>query len=248
MWMAAPIVSRMAREGRSWPACSTSVSRRTRHSCGLLAWMVDIEPSWPVFMAWSMSRASPPRHSPTMMRSGRIRRQLFTSSRMGTAPLPSTLGGRDSSWIQCGCCSCSSAASSHVMRRSLSGMKDERMLSSVVLPEPVPPETRMFMRARTHERRNVMSSGLDDRKRLTTSPGPHFSLANFRIVRHGPFRAMGGMTTLTREPSLRRASQMGVDSSTRRPTRLTMRSMTWRICRSDSNTVAERTGSPAFST
>ena len=106
----------------------------------------------------------------------------------------------------------------------------------------------MFRRARTHERRNVMISGLEDLNRFTTSAGPHFSLANFRIVSAGPFKAMGGMTTLTREPSLRRASQMGVDSSTRRPTRLTMRSMTWRIWRSDSNVTDDRIGSPLFST
>ena len=93
-----------------------------------------------------------------------------------------------------------------------------------------------------------MISGLDDRKRLTTSAGPHFSLANLRIVSAGPLSAMGGITTLTREPSFRRASQMGVDSSTRRPTRLTMRSMTWRIWRSDSNVTEERIGSPLFST
>src|ERR1700704_642052 len=123
-------------------------------------------------------------------------------------------------------------------------MKDERMFRSVVLPEPVPPETRMFKRARTHERRNVMSSGLDDLKRFTTSAGPHFSLANFRIVRHGPLSAIGGMTTLTREPSFKRASQIGVDSSTRLPTRLTMRSITCRICRSDSNVTADSVGSP----
>src|SRR3979411_1194070 len=128
------------------------------------------------------------------------------------------------------------------MRRSFSGMKDERMFSSVVLPEPVPPETRMLNLARTHERRNAMSSGLDDLNRLTTSAGPHFSLANFRIVRHGPLSAIGGMTTLTREPSFKRASQIGVDSSTRRPTRLTIRSMTWRIWRSDSNVTADRVG------
>ena len=61
-------------------------------SRGLFAWPVDIEPSWPVFMAWSMSRASPERTSPTMMRSGRMRRELRTSSRMGIAPLPSMFG------------------------------------------------------------------------------------------------------------------------------------------------------------
>src|SRR5258708_10779151 len=134
------------------------------------------------------------------------------------------------------------------MGRSVDGMNDDRMLSSVVLPEPVPPETRMFNRARTHERRKVMTSGLEERKRLTTSAGPHFSLANFRIVRHGPLSAIGGVTTLTREPSLSRASQIGGDSSTRRPTRLTMRSITCRICLSDSNLTGDQDCSPPFST
>jgi hypothetical protein len=39
----------------------------------------------------------------------------------------------------------------------------------------------------------------------------------------GPSMASGGAMTLTREPSARRASQIGEDSSTRRPTWLTMR-------------------------
>jgi hypothetical protein len=41
-----------------------------------------------------------------------------------------------------------------------------------------------------------------------------------------PSMASGGAITLTREPSGRRASQIGLDSSTRRPTWLTMR---WQI-------------------
>ena len=57
--MADAICSRMARTGRSKPAMSTSVSRRASVSRGLLAWTVVSEPSWPVFMAWSMSSASP---------------------------------------------------------------------------------------------------------------------------------------------------------------------------------------------
>ena len=40
---------------------------------------------------------SGPRHSPMMMRSGRIRSELITRSRIVTAPLPSTLTGRVSS-------------------------------------------------------------------------------------------------------------------------------------------------------
>ena len=74
------------------PAISTIVSRRESMSRGVLAWPVVSEPSWPVFIAWSMSSASPPRHSPTTMRSGRMRRQLITRSRMVIAPLPSMFG------------------------------------------------------------------------------------------------------------------------------------------------------------
>ena len=71
-----------------------SCSRREIASRGLLAWMVAIEPSWPVFMACSMSKASSPRHSPRMMRSGRIRSAFLTSSRWRISPLPSRFGGR----------------------------------------------------------------------------------------------------------------------------------------------------------
>src|SRR4030095_5572889 len=52
------------------------------------------------------------------------------------------------------------------------------------------------------------------------------SAANPRIDRTGPSSANGGMIAFTREPSGRRASTIGDDSSTRRPTRLTMRSIT----------------------
>ena len=149
----------MARSGRSTPAIRTIVSSRDSMSRGLLAWPVDIEPSWPVFMAWSMSSASPERHSPTMIRSGRMRRALRTSSRIGIAPLPSMLGGRDSRVTTCSWRSWSSAASSIVTIRSSFGMNDERTLRVVVLPEPVPPETKMFRRASTHARRKSNMSG-----------------------------------------------------------------------------------------
>ena len=69
----------------SRPASPAATARRT----ALLACTVASEPSWPVFMACSMSRASPPRTSPTMIRSGRIRSELRTRSRMVIAPLPS---------------------------------------------------------------------------------------------------------------------------------------------------------------
>ena len=55
-------------------------------------------------------------------------------------PVPSRFGGRVSRRTTCGCCSCSSAASSQVITRSVGSMKAVSVLSSVVLPEPVPPE------------------------------------------------------------------------------------------------------------
>ena len=51
----------------------------------------------------------------------------------------------------------------------------------------------------------------------------------------GPSSASGGMMAFTREPSGSRASTMGDDSSTRRPTRETMRSMICSRCRSSRN-------------
>src|SRR3989442_1499570 len=88
------ICCRIARVGRLKPDICIIISSREIESRGVLAWMVEIDPSWPVFMAWSMSSDSPPRTSPTMMRSGRMRRLLRTRSRCVTSPRPSMLGGR----------------------------------------------------------------------------------------------------------------------------------------------------------
>ena len=126
--------SRIARIGRSMPAISTIVSMRARVSRGPLEWTVQSEPSWPVFMAWSMSSAEASRTSPTTMRSGRMRSEFFTRSRISTAPLPSMLDGRDSSRSTWSWCSWSSAASSMVTMRSSVGMNDESTLRVVVLP------------------------------------------------------------------------------------------------------------------
>src|SRR2546422_104105 len=79
-----------------------------------------MEPSWPVFIACSMSSASPPRHSPTTMRSGRIRSELMTRRWMVISPSPLMSFGRVSRRHTCSWWSCSSAASSMVtMRRAL---------------------------------------------------------------------------------------------------------------------------------
>ena len=118
---------------------NTSPSRCESASRALLACTVVIEPSWPVFMACSMSSASPPRTSPMMTRSGRMRRLFLTSARCEISPLPSTLGGRVSSRTTCCCCNCNSAASSMVTTRSEGGMKPDIILSSVVFPLPLGP-------------------------------------------------------------------------------------------------------------
>ena len=79
--MADAICARSARIGKVMPVIDTMVSMRLRASRGVLAWIVVSEPSWPVFIACSMSSASAPRTSPTMMRSGRMRSALRTRSR-----------------------------------------------------------------------------------------------------------------------------------------------------------------------
>ncbi len=153
MSTAAVICSRIVRSGRSTPAMRTIVSIRRSMSSGLFAWPVESEPSCPMLIAWIMSRASPPRHSPTMMRSGRMCRAFLSRSRIVISPFPSRFTGRASSVTTWAWLSWSSAASSIVMIRSSFGMKDERTLSVVVLPEPVPPETKTFRRPSTQARR-----------------------------------------------------------------------------------------------
>src|SRR5271169_2387730 len=104
-WMAPAICPRIEATVIGRPAMPIICSRREMASRGVLACIVAIEPSWPVFIACNMSKASSPRHSPRMMRSGRIRRAFFTNSRWRISPLPSMLGGRVSMRPTCGCCS-----------------------------------------------------------------------------------------------------------------------------------------------
>ena len=111
-----------------------------------------------------------------------------------------------------------------VTTRSFSGMNDDSALSIVVLPVPVPPETRQLSFAFTHAARNASISGvalLMAIMSLTRRGEP----PKRRIESTGPSMASGGMMALTRAPSGRRASAIGDDSSMRRPTRDTMRTM-----------------------
>ena len=80
-------------------------------------------------------------------------------------------------------------------------------------------------RARTHARRKSIMSAVAvpcSTRSLTSRP----VVMKRRMVSVGPFSEIGGMTTWIRDPSSSRASTIGELSSMRRPTRLTMRSMT----------------------
>ena len=216
--------------GSSRPAMLIMVSSRLRASRGVLAWTVVIEPSWPVFMAWIMSRVSAPRHSPMMIRSGRIRRAFLTRSVAVTAPRPSMLAGRVSSRTTWSCWSWSSAASSIVMTRWSGWMKLESVFSRVVLPEPVPPEMMMLSRAFIAPSIRASISGVNALNRSRSSLVERLRAEHpdgDRRRRRGP---AGGMMALNREPLGSRASTIGEVSSTRRPTRETIRSMIWSRC------------------
>ena len=145
----------MASNGICSSLIDASVASRWIASSHEFECSVTSEPSWPVLSACSMSIVSAPRTSPTMIRSGRMRSELRTRSRIVTSPLPSTLAGRASSVTTCGCWSRSSALSSTVMMRSPSGTAAESALSIVVLPAPVPPEMTMFSFARTNAAQQV---------------------------------------------------------------------------------------------
>ncbi|MDT4864941.1 hypothetical protein FQZ97_997180 [compost metagenome] len=141
------------------------------------------------------------------------------------SPLPSMFIGRVSMRATCGCCSWSSAASSMVMMRSVSGMKPERMFSSVVFPAPVPPEISMLTLAWARPSSICAIGGVSDLRSPTRLAMRSGIFAKRRIDIIGPSSATGAMTALTREPSGSRASTMGLDSSMRRPTSETILSM-----------------------
>ena len=71
-----------------------------------------------------------------------------------------------------------------VTMRSVSGMKLERMLSRVVLPEPVPPVTTMLRRSRTATIRNSSIGWLSEPKVSRSFPSS-LRLANFRMLMLG---------------------------------------------------------------
>ena len=101
--------------------------------------------------------------------------------------------------------------------RSLFGIAAESAFSSVVFPEPVPPEMSMFSCASMQRDRKSTDSAESDPMLIMSSSASRRRL-NFRIVSSGPESESGGMIALTRLPSGRRASTIGDASSIRRPT------------------------------
>ncbi len=126
-------------------------------------------------------------------------------------------------------------------------MNDDRTLSSVVFPVPVPPDTMMLSRASTQARSSSAISGVMVPKPIRSLTWNGVAL-NFRMVSEEPPKASGGMIAFTREPSASRASTRGELSSIRRPTRETIRSITRRRCSSEANVVPVRTSRPPRST
>ena len=175
-----------------------------------LAWMVVIDPSWPVFMAWSMSRVSPPRHLADDDPLGPHPQGVLDEVAGEDLAVPlDVLAGRVSRRTTCSCWSFGvrrRPRSSRPARRR--GMNDERAFMSVVLPEPVPPETTMLIRPRTARLRGTSTISQRDRL-LLDEVGLNWSgfFDDFRIESDVPSIASGGMTALTREPSGNRASQ-----------------------------------------
>ena len=118
-----------------------------------------------------------------------------------------------------------------VTMRSSLGMNDESTLSMVVLPEPVPPDTKTLRRASTRMRRKSNISGVDVPKRIRSSVVSG-DAANLRMVSTGPTSDNGGMMALTRLPSTSQASTIGLDSSTAPASGEMMRSMMRITCSS----------------
>ena len=194
---------------------------RCTDSCAVLAWTVPMQPSCPVFIAVKSERASAPRTSPTISRSGRMRSVFFSNASMSSPESPALPGLTVSSWTWCSCSRWISVTSSMVISRSRDGMKRPSMFNVVVFPEPVPPETRMLQGAAPIPSTNIQSSAasrgvsVPKRMRSTKVSG---SCVCLRIVSVGPPGDAGGSVALTRLPSGSRPSNSRLSSPTLRPT------------------------------
>ncbi len=100
---------------------------------------------------------------------------------------------------------------------------------SVVLPAPAPPDRTMLRRPATAARSRSAVAGASVPS-ATRSSSCSARAGNLRMLSCGPSTASGGMIALTREPSGRRASTIGLRSSMRRPALRTRRWITCRRC------------------
>ena len=178
----------------------------------MLAWSEPKEPSCPVFIAVSKVAASGPRTSPTIIRSGRIRRLDFRQSFMSTSGVPSGRSRRVSIRSQWSWYTCNSAVSSTVSNRRCHGMYIPRQLSVVVLPDPVPPAiTKLAGRLSSPSiQTHIIAASLElTVPNFTKSIIVRGSSLNLRMVSVGPSGVTGGIVPFTREPSGRRPSKIG---------------------------------------
>ena len=96
-------------------------------------------------------------------------------------------------------------------------MKADSAFSIVVLPVPVPPEMIVVLRAWTAAA-STSAMFCVIAPNSTSLCRPSLFLENLRIETSGPSTPTGLIAALKREPSSMRASTIGWDSSTRRPT------------------------------
>ena len=227
---------------------STIVSRRFNISFSELAWPVESEPSCPVFMACSISSASWPLTSPTIMRSGLILKADLIRSLMLISFFPSALAFLLSSLTRLSIFfRLSSAESSMVIILSPFGIKSPNTFKNVVLPEPVPPEINMFSPTSTIHLKKSAASSLSILLSIRSSMVKGLS-GKRRIVTMGPFMAIGGSTTFTLEPLSSLASTMGLVSFTMRLHLDTICCITSPNFSSEENVLFKRLILPSFST
>ena len=238
------ICERIARDGRlNCPIC-TMFSIRVSASRAVLAWIVEIDPSCPVFIACSMSNASSPRTSPMMMRSGRMRSALRSRSRCVTCALAFQvlrpgLQPDDVRLLQLQFGGVLDADDALVVVDQLAHGVEQRGLAraGAARDQHVQPAARGDAEQPRHARRSSCRS----------RPSPSRSSRwreNLRIEMHGLSIASGGKMTLTRLPSGSLASTIGLDSSIRRPTRAAIFCAIEAMCSASRKRIAVRSSLP----
>ena len=208
----------------------------------LPAWMVPSEPSLPMPIACSSCITSPPRTSPTITRSGDIRRAALQRSYIEISPKPSVLDVRVSSasvrsWSPEDR-RCSSRVSSIVTISSDWGTSDSNARSRVVLPAPVPPTTSMLvgLGGRTAARSTAVISGVTV-PYFSSDSSEDCSIRWRRITTE--VRSATAVTANSRCPEASRRSRIGAAVSKRRDVWPAVAAR-WRIIITNSSSLAAR--------